>query len=111
MTGLLIDYNFQQHVASDIGVGDKFLPSENYNIQEYIHQISDWTNENLMKMNPNKCNYMIFTRSKENISTRLELNGTILERKHTQKILGQRTCHGQDTVRRCAERHTHACVC
>ena len=26
MTGLLIDYNFRQHVASDIGTDDKFLP-------------------------------------------------------------------------------------
>ena len=103
MTGLLIDYNFQQHVASDIGVGDKFLPSENYNIQEYIHQISDWTNENLMKMNPNKCNYMIFTRSKENISTRLELNGTILERKHTQKILGMQISDNLSWSRHCQE--------
>ena len=41
MTGLLIDYNFQQHVASDIGINDKFLPPESFNVQEYMNQISD----------------------------------------------------------------------
>ena len=28
MTGLLVDYNFWQHGASDICIDDKFLPSE-----------------------------------------------------------------------------------
>ena len=41
-----------------------------------------------MKLNPNKCNYMIFSRCKENIATRLNIGSTILERKKTQKILG-----------------------
>ena len=46
MTGLLIDYNFQQHVASDIGIEDKFPPPESFNMQEYIHKISNWTEDN-----------------------------------------------------------------
>ena len=88
MTGLLIDYNFQQHVASDIGINDKFLPPESFNIQEYINKISDWTSDNIMKMNPSKCSYMVFSRSKENIATRLNISDTILERKRSQKFLG-----------------------
>ena len=65
MTGLLVDYNFWQHVASDVGIDDKFLPPETYNIQEHINQISNWTTDNIMKMNPDKCSYMVFSRSKE----------------------------------------------
>ena len=43
MTGLLIDYNFHQYIASDIGINAKFLPNDSYNMQHYIHEISDWT--------------------------------------------------------------------
>ena len=103
MTGLLIDYNFQQHVASDIGIDDKFLPPESYNMQDYIHKISDWTEDNLMKMNPSKCNYMIFSRSKENIATRLNIGGTILERKSSQKILGVQISDDLSWSRHCQE--------
>ena len=103
MTGLLMDYNFHQHVASDIAIDEKFLPPESYNIQRYIHQISDWTTANLMKMNPTKCNYMIFTRCKENIATRLEINNTILERKSTQKILGMRISENLSWSSHCQE--------
>ena len=103
MTGLLIDYNFQQHVASDIGIEDKFLPPQSYNMQEYIHKISDWTEDNLMKMNPNKCNYMIFSRSKENIATRLNIGGTILERKRSQKILGVQISDDLSWSKHCQE--------
>ena len=52
------------------------------------NQISDWTTDNIMKMNPNKCSYMVFSRSKENIATRLNIGNTILERKSSQKIPG-----------------------
>ena len=88
MTGLLIDYDFQKHVASDIAINAKFLPPESYEMQRNINQISNWTSNNLMKLNPSKCNYMIFSRCKENIATRLSIGNTILERKKAQKILG-----------------------
>ena len=88
MPGLLIDYNFQQHVASDIGIQDKFLPPESYEMQDKIDKISDWTAANLMRLNPKKCNYMIFSRSKDNIATRLKIGDSVLERKPAQKILG-----------------------
>ena len=52
------------------------------------NQISVCTTDNIMKMTPNKCSYMIFSRSKENIATRLNIGDTILERKSSQKILG-----------------------
>ena len=88
MTGLLLSYDFHQHVASDIGTEDKFLPPESYEMQSNINQISEWTAANKMKLNPNKCSYMLISRSKQNIATRLNIDGVILERKKEQKILG-----------------------
>ena len=41
-----------------------------------------------MRLNAAKCNYMIFSRSNENFSTRLSNNNTFLERKNVSKILG-----------------------
>ena len=88
MSGLLLDYDFRQHVASDIGINDKFLPASAYGIQNHLNQISNWTTTNLMRINPTKCNYMVFSRSKENVATRLAVNDKILERKNMTKILG-----------------------
>ena len=34
LSGLLMEYNFKEHVASDIGLDQKFLPSEAYETQE-----------------------------------------------------------------------------
>ena len=72
-------------------------------MQDYIHKISDWTEDNLMKMNPSKCNYMIFSRSKENIATRLNIGGIILERKSSQKILGVQISDDLSWSRHCQE--------
>ena len=57
-------------------------------MQDKIDKISDWTAANLMRLNPKKCNYMIFSRSKDNIATRLKIGDSVLERKSAQKILG-----------------------
>ena len=35
LSGILTEYNFNQHVASDIGINWKFLPSENGLSQNY----------------------------------------------------------------------------
>ena len=44
LSGLLLDYNFHQHVASDIAVDQQFLPPQNFQTQEHINAIADWTN-------------------------------------------------------------------
>ena len=77
MTGLLIEYNFHEHVASDVGIDQTYLPAASYGIQDSLDQISTWTTENLMRLNAAKCHYMIFSRSNENFSTRLAINNTI----------------------------------
>ena len=56
LSGLLVDYNVRQHVA--FGTDMKFLPSEKYSMQGHLDYISSWTDNNLMKLNEAKCNYL-----------------------------------------------------
>ena len=88
MGGLLTQYNFRLHVASDIGIDEHYLPPQNLKTQQYLDQIQDWTATNLMKINEKKCNYMIFSRSHTEVSTRLEINDSIIDRIEEQKLLG-----------------------
>ena len=74
LSGLLVEYNFYEQVASYIPTDIKFLPSSTYNTQTHIKHIVQWSEENLMKLNKNKCKYMIFTRSKGPFTTRLFVN-------------------------------------
>ena len=70
----LIEYNFNNHVASDIAVGHLFLPPDSFKTQTYLNEISTWTDQNLMKLNELKSNYIIYSRSKTQFDTRLKLN-------------------------------------
>ena len=88
LSGLLMEYNFKERVASDIGLDQKFLPSEAYETQENLNYIASWTKSNLMKLNEAKCHYMIFSRSKTNFATRLKVNNHIIEQKTISKLLG-----------------------
>ena len=103
MAGLLIEYDFTQHVASDIAVGDKFLPVTAYQSQDTLDFISNWTNENLMQINPTKCNYMVFSRSEEKFSTRLKINSVPLNRVRESKILGLYISDNLSWDRNCKE--------
>ena len=80
LSGLLTEYNFHQHVASDIGIGQTYLPATSYSMQDSLESISTWTSDNLMLLNPAKCNYMIFSRSNEDFATRLTINNAVLKR-------------------------------
>ena len=87
LSGLLTDYNFMEHVASDIGVGQSFLPADTFPTQDHLNFVSNWTTENFMKLNEEKCNYMIFTRAQEDFVTRLTVNGCKLDQVSVTKIL------------------------
>ena len=88
LAGLLASYNFHFHVASDVGVDQLFLPPSNCQTQSQLDEITEWTRQNLMKLNEAKSNYMIFKRTKSNFVTRLNLNGTVLDQLSTTKLLG-----------------------
>ena len=50
----LASYNFKNHVASDIGNDQLFLPSECAESEQFKDNICDWTNLQQMKLNENK---------------------------------------------------------
>ena len=85
---ILTEYDFKQHVASDIGMGQKFLDPRRFNMQENLNGIATWTDENLMKLNEEKSNYIIFTKARQDFASRLTLNNKILERKTVTKVVG-----------------------
>ena len=87
LNDLLVDYDFQNHVASDIGIDQQYLPATAYSTQDHLNQAVNWRNENLMRINEAKCNYMIFTRSTD-FATRLSINGNTIDRVQFSKLLG-----------------------
>ena len=86
--GLLTEYNFHQHVASDIGIDEYYVPATSLKSQQYIDQISNWTSDNLMQLNPTKSNYMVFSRSNTEFATRLSLDNHTLDRIEEVKLVG-----------------------
>ena len=88
LSGLLVEYDFKQHVASDVGVDQLYLPAMRYGAQDTVNFIYNWTTDNKMKLNASKCNFMIFSRIKSDFTTRLTINNTTLERLEVTKILG-----------------------
>ena len=86
--GLLTDYNFKQHIASDISIDQHFVPAASLTTQDTLDQIADWTDKNQMKLNEDKSKYMIFTRSQTEFATRLTLNGNKMERIEEVKLVG-----------------------
>ena len=85
---ILTEYNFKQQVASDIGIGQKFLDPKSCKMQDNLDTIAKWTDDNLMKLNEEKSNYIIFTKAREQFAARLTLNNKQLERKKVTKLVG-----------------------
>ena len=88
LTGILVEYDFTLHVASDIGPGQLFLPPHEFRTQDSLNQISDWTDENLMEINARKSNYMVFTRSRTSFATRLNIGNLFIEQLKETKLCG-----------------------
>ena len=103
LAGLLQDYNFNEHVASDIGTDEKYLPPESFPTQDTLNSVSDWTQKNLMLMNEKKSNFMIFSRSQTKFATRLKLNGVSLEKVSATKLLGVWVTDDLSWSRNCTE--------
>ena len=56
-----------------------------------------------MKLNEDKCNYMVFSRSKSKFATRLKINGINLERIQATKVLGVWVSEDLSSTRNCQE--------
>ena len=88
LTGLLMEYDTRQHVPSDIGTDQMFLPPQVTRTQTNLNQISRWTDENMMSINVIKTKFMIFTRTKTDFTTRLVVNGQKIDQVTEQKVCG-----------------------
>ena len=85
----LSNYNFQKHVASDIGIGNSYLEPKHIKSQEYLDKVSNWTRNQEMRLNCEKTKYMIFNPSKNHqFNTRLEIEGQTIEQVKEAKLLG-----------------------
>ena len=82
------EYDFSKHVPSDVGLGERHLPSQSLDTQTNLDQIAIWTSNNLMQLKESKTDYMVFTRAQKQFSTRLTLNNKWIERKYEGKCLG-----------------------
>ena len=88
LSGILTEFDCYKTVPSDIGTDQLYLPSENFSMQGNLNKIEDWTSNNLMKVNVDKTNYMIFSRAKVDFGTRLMFNNVKLDRVMETKIVG-----------------------
>ena len=85
----LTSYNFKAQVAADIGVHNQCLPSQNMSSQGSLDKISKWTEDQQMKLNSKKSQYMIFNfTEKHQFNTRLHIDGELLEQVSEKKLLG-----------------------
>ena len=88
LSGILKYYNIHVHIPSDIPVDHQYLPANTYQTQSRLDQLSSWTLQNQMLLNPLKCNYLIFSRSHEKFVTRLTVDGENIKQLEAVKILG-----------------------
>ena len=86
----LSSWNFKANVASDISAEhNQFLPSDNFQSQDYLSRISNWTDQNLMKLNADKSKYMIVNYTDNfQFNTRLTLAHNVLKQVNETRLLG-----------------------
>ena len=85
----LCSYNFRNHVASDIGINQKYLPSNHISSQDNLNQIEAWTDRNKMKLNVEKSKVMVFNFTEQyQFATRLYLEDRLLDTIQQTKLLG-----------------------
>ena len=88
LAGILTEYNFKQHIASDIGIDELYVPAESLKTQSDLDNIAEWTDQNKMQLNTKKTNYMVFSRSETEFATRLLINGKTVDRVEETKLVG-----------------------
>ena len=95
-------------MASDIGIDQLYLAPNTFSTQTHIDNIASWTAQNLMQLNPAKCNYMIFSQSDIDCATRLSINEMKLEEVQETKLLGVYIDQNLSWARNCKEITTRA---
>ena len=88
LSGLVYEYDFKNHVANDIAIDELFINPDDMKSQETLDTIANWTETNKMKLNVEKTQYMVFSRSDTEVATRLSLNGKTIDRTESTKLVG-----------------------
>ena len=86
----LSSWNFKANTASDISAEhNQFLPYDNFQSQDYLSRISNWTDQNLMKLNADKSKFMIVNYTDNfQFITRLTLDNNVLKQVNETRLLG-----------------------
>ena len=83
------NFNFHDHVSSEIPDHNQIIKKENLKMQSYINDLNEWTENNLMKMNAKKTKIQIFNFSKKyQFTTDIQLQNESLEIVDMKRILG-----------------------
>ena len=85
----LSSINAKMQVPSDLPPNMAFLPPQNFDTQNYLNTISEWTDQNKMVLNENKSKYMIFNYcSSHQFRTRLMIHNSLIEQVEETRLLG-----------------------
>ena len=85
----MTSFNVKTSVPSDIPAHNGYIPPENLKTQQYLNEISQWTQEKKMKLNVQKSKIMIFNyTTNHQFTTRLSLDNVNLEVVNNAKLLG-----------------------
>ena len=76
----LADNGFWSHAPSDIYVQEKVLAPNTFESQNIMYNIALLTTENKAKLNVNTSKCMIFSKSKEEFTTRLSVEKSKIDR-------------------------------
>ena len=89
MASKIVSYDFHQHVASDIGTHNQYLPEKETKTQTVVNEINNWTNKQKMKLNASKTKYMLFNFTNNyQFNTRITLDGSMLDCIDQIRLLG-----------------------
>ena len=85
----LASHNFKDRIASNVSTHNQIISGKHLKSQEYLEKINSWSENNLMELNLNKTDAMIFNFTKNyQFTTSLELNGEKIQFGDETKLLG-----------------------
>ena len=83
-------YNVRQHVPSHIAEHNQFIQPDKLKSQQHLNELSQWTDDKMMKLNPKKCKNLVFNFTHNNqFTTALKVNNHDIETVREAKLLGQ----------------------
>ena len=81
--------NVKLRVPSNLPSHNQFIPNDHLKTQEYLNKISDWTDDNLMKLNVKKTKCLVVNNSRKyQFTTGLVMKDQVLEIVNEAKLLG-----------------------